>query len=123
MTLDRARGLKAIATIERGVPENFLRARGFSNFDSAGTEEAGLRKLLAGRVEAWFTSLWVMPMLIAQEQLPPKTILISPPVIRYPLYFAATLDVPAEEVAVWAKQVAAFRAAGGFERAINPYRH
>ena len=44
------------------------------------------------------------------------------PVTRYPLYFAATLDVPADELAVWAKHLAAFRAEGGIERLAAPYR-
>lgn len=122
VTLERARGLKAIATIGHGVPENFLRARGFDNFDPAATEDAGLRKLLAGRVEAWFTSQWVIPAVIAAENVPRGMIRLWDPVTRYPLYFAATLDVPADELAVWAKHLAAFRAEGGIERLAAPYR-
>lgn len=123
MTLDRAREFRAIATIGNGVPENFLRARGFNNFDSAGTEDAGLRKLLAGRVEAWFTSQWVIPAVVAAENAPRGLVKLWPPVTRYPLYFAATLDVAPDELAAWAKHLAAFRAAGGIDRLAAPYRY
>lgn len=123
MTLDKARELRAIATISNGVPENFLRARGFNNFDSAGTEDAGLRKLLAGRVEAWFTSQWVIPAIIAAENAPRGLVKLWPPVTRYPLYFAATLDISPEELAVWAKHLAAFRAQGGIDRLAAPFRY
>lgn len=122
LTLERARGLKSIATISGGVPENFLRAQGFNNFDPAATEDAGLRKLLAGRVEAWFTSQWVIPAVIAAEGVPRGMVKLWEPVIRYPLYFAATLDVPAEELAVWGQYLAAFRAEGGIDRLVAPYR-
>lgn len=123
MTLARARGLKAIATIGNGVPENFLRTQGFYNFDSSATEDSGLRKLLAGRVDAWFTSRWVIPAVIAQEAVTPGLIKLWEPVTRYPLFFAATLDVPADELAVWNRHLSAFRAAGGVETLMAPYRH
>jgi hypothetical protein len=105
-----------------GVPENFLRERGFNNFDSATTEEASLRKLLVGRVEAWFTSRWVIPVVMENEAVSTDRILLSDPVTRYPLNFAATLDIPEEELVPWRAALARFRADGGVERLTAPYR-
>jgi polar amino acid transport system substrate-binding protein len=122
ITVEEAKNLKAIGTIMNGVPENFLRERGFSNFDSATTEEASLRKLLVGRVEAWFTSRWVIPVVMANEAVNTDRILLSDAVTRYPLNFAATLDIPEEELAPWRAALARFRADGGVERLTAPYR-
>ncbi len=122
MTLEAAKNLKAIGTIMNGVPENFLRQRGFNNFDSATTEDASLRKLLAGRIDAWFTSRWVIPVVMARENVDAAHITLSDPITRYPLNFAATLDIPEEELAPWRAALAAFRASGGVERLIATYR-
>lgn len=123
MTLERARNLKAIGTIMNGVPENFLRQRGFSNFESATTEDASLRKLLIGRVDAWFTSRWVIPVVMADENVAPDQIILSEPITRYPLNFAATLDISDAELAPWRAALAQFRADGGVLRLMRPYQH
>ncbi|MFY8106441.1 MAG: substrate-binding periplasmic protein [Elstera sp.] len=122
LTLETARNLKTIGTIMNGVPENFLRRHGFDNFDSATTEDASLRKLLVGRIDAWFTSRWVIPVVMARENVPPDRIILSDPITRYPLNFAATLDIPEEELAPWRRALADFRASGGVDRLIATYR-
>lgn len=122
MTLETAKHLKSIGLISNGFPEIFLRGEGFTNLDTATTEEASLRKLMGGRVDAWFSSRWVIPALLAQEKIDPDLLQISEPIVRFPLNFAATLDIPADELAPWAAELARFRAAGGVERLIRQYR-
>jgi hypothetical protein len=58
----------------------------------------------------------------AQEKIDPDLLQISEPIVRFPLNFAATLDIPADELAPWAAELARFRAAGGVERLIRQYR-
>ncbi|KJV09673.1 hypothetical protein VZ95_10010 [Elstera litoralis] len=122
VTLETARHLKMIGTIMNGVPENFLRQQGLMNFDSATTEDASLRKLLVGRIDAWFTSRWVIPVVMALEKIPPDRIILSEPITRYRLNFAATLDIPEAELAPWRAALARFRAEGGVDRLMADYR-
>lgn len=122
ITLESAKHLKSIGLISNGVPEIFLRAQGFTNLDTASTEEASLRKLLGGRIDAWFSSRWVIPALLAQEKIDPDLLQVSEPILRFPLNFAATLDIPLDELAPWKAELARFRASGGVERLIKQYR-
>ncbi|MFY8106440.1 MAG: substrate-binding periplasmic protein [Elstera sp.] len=123
LTLETAKTLKSIGLIKNGVPEIFLKEQGFTNIDPATTEDANLRKLLAGRLDAWFSSRWVVPVLLAQEKISPGAVQISEPLLRFPLNFAATQDISAEELAPWRAELARFRAAGGVERLIERYSH
>ena len=122
ITLESAKHLKSIGLISNGFPEIFLRGEGFTNLDTATTEDASLRKLMGGRVDAWFSSRWVIPALLAQEKIDPALLQMSEPIVRFPLNFAATLDIPADELAPWLAELARFRAAGGVERLINQYQ-
>ncbi len=121
ISLETAKTLKTIGIIQSGYPEMFLREQGFTNIDAATTEDANLRKLLAGRLDAWFSSRWVVPVVLAQEKIDTALVSISEPVLRFPLNFAATPDISPEELAPWITELARFRAAGGVERLIELY--
>jgi polar amino acid transport system substrate-binding protein len=122
LTLETARGLKSVGIIKHGYPEIFLKDQGFTNLDTANTEDANLRKLLAGRIDAWFSSRWVVPVIMAQEKADPALVQVSEPLLRFPLNFAATQDISAEELAPWVAELNRFRSAGGLARLIERYQ-
>lgn len=55
-TLEEAKSVKAIGVNQGGATETFLKKNGLSNIDSALGNAGSIRKLKAGKIDAWFTS-------------------------------------------------------------------
>lgn len=100
-SLDDAKRLGKIATYKNDSKEQVLKEKGFTNLDSNSSDETNVKKLMAGRVDAWITGELDGASLIKAAGLSPSDFEIAFVVDKKELYIAFSLQTPDELVAKW----------------------
>lgn len=93
-----AKGLKLIGAIQNGTPVSMLQAAGLTNVDPGASEEINAKKLIAGRIDAWYTAAGFARYVLKQEQIAGNAVIIGPRIVPAPFWIAGSKTLPKETV-------------------------
>lgn len=96
----QAKTLKRIAAVENGAPAGLLRANGVENIDVAPSEALNLRKLIAGRADAWFSTTSLSRHVTRVERVEQNALIVGPILQKTQFWVLASKQVPSETVVV-----------------------
>ena len=113
-SIEDAKKVGAIATYKDDFREQMLKSMGFENLDSANTPESGLQKLMAGRVDLWFSGNLGAPKMAAELCIDTGEIEEVFPVKRQFTYLAFSKSTPAAVVQQWQTTLDKMKADGTF---------
>lgn len=99
-SFDQAKTLKRIAAVENGAPAGLLRANGVENIDVAPSEALNLRKLIAGRADAWFSTTSLSRHVTRVERVEQNALVVGPILQKTQFWVLASKQVPSETVAI-----------------------
>lgn len=105
---ETARGLKMVGAINSPAVKNMLVSNGVTAIDETAAEGQNLKKLLAGRFDAWFTTNTVARYMVKDAGLPPTSVSVGKELVPSPAWMVGSKSLPAETVQ---KLQAAFAAA------------
>jgi len=114
-TLDSARAADSITVLSGTAASEFLKNNGFTNFEAVPYDILNARKLLGSRVTTWFTSTVVAKRYWGAVGGDPDKLRIGSPVFRFPLFIAASKDVPVEIIGKMQDRLAQMKASGEFD--------
>ncbi|WP_156995326.1 substrate-binding periplasmic protein, partial [Elstera litoralis] len=98
LSFEQAKSLKAVAVLANAVPAQLLRSNGVVNIDETASEPLNLKKLAAGRVDAWFTGAIVARHMLKADAELVKTMVIGPKLVPSPYAIAGSKTLPADVV-------------------------
>lgn len=98
-SLEEAKAL-SIGVQLKGSSQDYLEGNGFENLDPAPTWNLTAKKLLLGRVDAWFSSMITAEEAIRRSDLQ-ADIKLSYIAAEFPTFIAFSLNVPDSTVAKW----------------------
>lgn len=98
-SVDQAKGLKTVAVLAGGAPAQILRGNGVTGLDETANESQNLRKLAAGRVDAWFTSAIITRHILKADPEQAKSVSTGPKVMPWPLWIVGSKNLAPEVVA------------------------
>lgn len=97
-TYEEAKTLKSIGAAQSGVPAALMKAAGVTNIDLAASEELNAKKLLAGRIDAWFTGGTLARYLLKQNKAEGNAVVIGPRIVPAPAWITGSKTLPRETV-------------------------
>lgn len=98
VSYDEAKTLKAIGATQNGGPAILLQTAGLTNVDLAASEAINANKLMAGRIDAWFTGGSIARYVLKQEQIAGNAVTIGPRIVHAPAWIIGSKTLPAETV-------------------------
>lgn len=119
-TVGAARNL-SVGVLRGGSAFDFAEREGFTHLEALAEEKLNARKLEAGRIEAW-VGLWnSIRRAQASENLPLSALRRGAVLRRVEIHLAASLDVPAAELARWKAALDAMKEDGAYRRILADY--
>lgn len=100
-SLDDARPIGSIGTYRDDVREAYLMEKGFTNLDSANSNQSNLQKLLSGRIDLWATSNIEAAGVPAQLGVDPSAIRHVFTFQKFELYIALSKQTSTTVVKAW----------------------
>jgi len=113
-SLDDARHIGSIGTYRDDVREAYLLENGFSNLDSANSNQSNLRKLLSGRIDLWATSNIEAANLPGQLGIDPAAINHVFTFQKFELYIALSKQTSLTVVDAWKTTLDQMKSDGTF---------
>ena len=108
--------------VNRGAPTGkILKAKGFTRIFPVASEASCAKMLLAGRLDAWYTSDLITQHTMKQLGEDLTKIRRSVSSHRIDMYIAASLQVPNDVVAQWQAHLDAMKADGAYEAILMEY--
>ena len=98
-SFEQAKGLKRFVAVDNGAPAALLRANGITDIDTSPSEGLNLKKLIAGRGDAWFTTTSLGRYVIKSENVDEKSLRLGPTVVKTQFWTLASKSVPSDVVA------------------------
>jgi ABC-type amino acid transport substrate-binding protein len=93
-----AKALKSIGAVQSGAPAALLEAAGITNIDLGATEGINAKKLMSGRIDAWYTGGGIARHALKQEQIAGNAVAIGPQVVPAPYWVVGSKTLPKETV-------------------------
>lgn len=115
-SLEAAKHVRSIATVEGYASETYLRDRGFSNIVSHRSPSQCADALKYGRVDLWVSSDVTMASLARQADVDPESLHKVLIVSEFPSYLAFSPSTPDVLVDAWQQELDHLKADGSFER-------
>ncbi|KJV09864.1 hypothetical protein VZ95_08730, partial [Elstera litoralis] len=97
-SFEQAKGLQRLVAVDNGAPAALLRANGITDIDTSSSEGLNLKKLIAGRGDAWFTTTSLGRYVIKSENVDEKSLLLGPTVVKTQFWTLASKSVPGDVV-------------------------
>ncbi len=120
-SLDEARKLGAIGVYRDDVRDLWLTHAGFSNLERTVDNVANVKKLMAGRIDAFASTRVAIPDLARSAGFSPKAFREALPFGRSQGFIAFSAPTPRNIVERWAKALAEMKRDGTFERIHSRY--
>lgn len=120
--IEKAKKLSKIAVNEGGATETFLKKLDFKNLDQSVNNQGSVRKLLAGRVDAWFSSELSVTQSLKENQTDPKQVVCSGEFAKPTFWIATFLNVPEENVKALKAAFEALEAEGFIKKELAKYQ-
>jgi polar amino acid transport system substrate-binding protein len=98
LSFEQAKTLKAVSALGSAAPAQVLRNNGLMSIDETVNEALNLKKLVAGRVDAWFSGAIIARHMINADAEAAKTIVIGPKLVPTPYWIAGSKTLPADVV-------------------------
>ena len=95
---EEAKTLKAIGAVQSGAPAALLQAAGITSVDLGTSEGINAKKLMAGRIDAWYTGGSIARYVLKQEQIAGNTVVIGPRIVPAPYWIVGSKTLPKETV-------------------------
>ena len=114
-SFEQAKSLKSIGVISSEAIRNILTAQGITTFDAAPSSVQNAKKLLAGRFEAWFSTITVARYWIKQEGVANNAITVGKTLVPAAGWITASKSLPAETLAKLQAAFAASKSDGRYE--------
>lgn len=99
LSFEQAKTLKTIAALGTAAPAQILRNNGLTSIDETASEALNLKKLAAGRVDAWFSGAIIARHIIKADAEAAKSVVIGPKLVPSPYWIAGSKTLPADVVA------------------------
>lgn len=113
-TIDEFRNLKV--GVNRGAPtEDRLKELGFHKVEPVVEEKLNLRKLLAGHIDAWYTSLLILKGSLKQSGISNTSIKIVYADLNIEQYVGGSLDIDDQVIGVWQEKLIEMKADGSYQ--------
>lgn len=116
LTTEQAKGLKIIGTVKGDARDQILRDAGFSNLEQATTAALNIRKLQAGRIDAYATSNVAWKEQIRKEGFNPEEYEAVYPIRVIPVYCVFSPATDPEIFAAWERAFKTIAANGTLKR-------
>lgn len=97
-SLEAARPLGKIASLAEGAPTAYLTSQGLTNLDPTPSETSNYKKLLSGRVDAWYTNVTHAKYVIKAENQKLESVVFGDTITEAPFWIAASPKTPAETI-------------------------
>lgn len=123
-TLDDAKKAAAIGCVRSDVREQMLIRAGFTNLAptyGAGANTSNLKKLLAGRIDLWVSSVNVVESLCRELKLPREKIVKAVKLADAYIYIAFSRDIPDTTVARWQTTLDTMKQDGSYRRIMEQF--
>ena len=98
LSFEQAKTLKAVSALGSAAPAQVLRNNGLTSIDETVNEALNLKKLVAGRVDAWFSGTIIARHMIKADTEAAKTVVIGPKLVPTPYWIAGSKTLPADVV-------------------------
>lgn len=119
-SVNAARELSA-GILRGGSAFDFAERAGFAHLEALAEEKLNARKLAAGRIDAWI-GLWnSIRRAQATENLPISSLRRGAILRQVEIHLAASLDVPATELARWKAALDSMKEDGAYRRILADY--
>lgn len=113
-SFDQAKSLKSIGVISSDAVKNILIGQGITALDPSPSSVQNAKKLLAGRFDAWFSTINVARYWIKQEGAEANTITVGKTLVPAAGWITASKSLPAETVTKLQTALAAAKADGRY---------
>lgn len=113
-SFEQAKSLKTVAVLGSSSPAQLLRSNGVTALDETASEALNLKKLAAGRVEAWFTAAIIARHIIKADAESAKTVVIGPKVLPSPYWIVGSKSLAPEVVGKLQQAFAATKTNGRY---------
>ncbi|MBN1932440.1 MAG: transporter substrate-binding domain-containing protein [Desulfobacterales bacterium] len=115
-SLEDLKKVRAIGTYKHDVREEFLIEKGFTNFDSTNSNISNLKKLIAGRIDLWFSDDLTMNFTALQAGIDPSELELLYSPHNFTLYIAISKKTPDRVVAEWQATLNDLKSDGTFKK-------
>ncbi|WP_220128832.1 ABC transporter substrate-binding protein [Bdellovibrio sp. KM01] len=123
-TLEDAKKVRRICCRDQGFVFNFLKSSGFKNLDVGVNPEGIYLKTIHGRCDlsigedSWGVAYWLKKSNLPPDALQKTSVKIS----SSPLYIAASLDIPDQEIQRWQKALDKVKASTDYQKINLKYK-
>ncbi|KJV06776.1 hypothetical protein VZ95_20535, partial [Elstera litoralis] len=114
-SFEQAKSLKSIGAISSDAVRNILTSNGVTTFDLTPSAVSNAKKLLAGRFDAWFSTITVARYWIKQEGVEANTISVGKTLVPAAGWITASKSLPAETLSKLQTAFAASKSDGRYE--------
>ncbi|MFY7777516.1 MAG: substrate-binding periplasmic protein [Elstera sp.] len=98
LSFEQAKTLKAVSALGSAAPAQVLRNNGLTSIDETVNEALNLKKLVAGRVDAWFSGAIIARHMIKADPEAATSVVIGPKLVPTPYWIAGSKTLPADVV-------------------------
>jgi len=116
LTTEQAKGLKIIGTVKGDARDQILRDAGFTNLEQTTTAALNVRKLQAGRIDAYATSNVAWKEQIRKEGFNPEEFEVVYSIREIPVYCAFSPTTDPQIIAAWERAFNTISADGKLKR-------
>jgi len=114
----QAKSLNLVGVLRNSSLEHTLKNKGHTNISAVTDERTNLRMLMAGRIEAWYTSNMLLAGALSEEETISQADIKMGDILApsVPIYAAASLDVSPELVEKWRSAFASMEKDGTLKK-------
>ncbi len=120
-SLEDARKLKLIGVYKDDVREQYLIQKGFTNLDRSVDNTIIVKKLMAGRIEAFISRPDAVDQILRTAGFAPGAVRGTLALLRLPGYIAFSKTTPARTVKKWDEAFQGMKSDGTYERMFKHY--
>ena len=120
-SLEEAKAFKTIGVNANGATEKFLRKNNFKNLEPMLENTLNARKLLIGRIDAWFTSKKVYEATFREEKMDTSKVVCDGKFNSPSYYIVASKKIPRETLAKLQKAHDELKKSGEIDKIISKY--
>lgn len=120
-SLEDAKKLHLIGVYKEDIREQYLVKLGFTNLDRSIDNTIIVKKLMAGRIDAFVSNTDAVDQIMRTAGFKPEDVRVALELLHVQGYIAFSKGTPAETIRKWAKSLEAIRRDGTFERLFRKY--
>lgn len=119
-SMDDFKGLR-IGVLLGARTTTILEELGFTHIEPVSTTEQNVKKLLAGRIDAWFESELMVQFTLKKMGIGDDQVTIAFRRPKAPMYIVASPDIPESVIAAWRSAIDAMKADGTYQKILEKY--